>query len=371
MDEIELIKTNILEDNDASFAPFGYAFQADAGLYLFCRFYRTVQSIKIESALQDIEILDKNNKYIMAQAKASQNPFNCDNYGSKLFNALFSLARHYVNEDDKLIYVTNIPNVFGKEMNGQFDNEIVPYSQLSQNAKNIVLEKIKSITQKVEQEIDSNKASEKQIDKLKLILKKLKKFNLNNLSFLSINRYFEGGDKSTIKERIASFLHNDLEINDSNRIASITDDLFNIWHDMFYLDSELSSKNSAKTITKDQFCWPIITISSLRHSTSEIAEYLDGGYDEVMGSEIEFLVKKFKDNYDYELMNKILNGYYSYIPTDRRDKKKEFILQKWEEYSKYFKCDDKKIEKASTMFFLFCTLSDYVTVSKVLRGKDL
>ena len=77
------------------------------------------------------------------------------------------------------------------------------------------------------------------------------------------------------------------------------------------------------------------------------------------------------DIQEYLLMNKILNGYNSYIPTDRRDKKKEFILQKWAEYSKFFKCDDKNIEKASTMFFLFCTLSDYVTVSKVLRGKDL
>ena len=371
MEEIEYIKNNILEDNDASFAPFGYAFQADAGLYLFCEYYKDVKTIKIESALQDIEMLDKNNRYIMAQAKASQDPYNCDGFGSKLFDALFSLARHYINDDDKLIYVTNIPNLFGEEMKGQFDNTIVKYSLLSKRAKDIVKEKLELAKAKAQAGTESDKTSNKQKEKLKFILKKLDKFNLDNLSFLSITRYLEGNDKKTLTERIAKFLHDDLEIDDIHRISAITDELFSVWHNMFYYDSELKNSSKNKTITKEQFCWPIITVSSLNHSPSEVSDYIEEGYDDVMGAQVETLIRSFSGSYDYELMNDILNNYRAFIPSNRSDKKKEYILKAWEQYSKYFKYEDKIIEKAATIFFLYCTLSDYSTIAKVIRGKSL
>lgn len=370
-EEIELIKNSILEDNDASFASFGYAFQADAGLYLFCDFYKDVKAIKIESSLQDIEMLDNNDHFIMAQAKASQNPFNCSSFGSKLFDALFSLARHYVNDDDKLIYVTNIPNVFGEEMKGQFNDDYVTFSKLSKKAKDIVIDKIELGKTKIQREIDSEKTSDKQKEKLRLILEKLSKFNPDNLSFLSISRYFEGCDKRTIKDKIAGFLHDDLEINDLNKISAIINDLFDVWHNMFFSDGELRNTSPKKTITKEDFCWPIITISSLKHSPSEIAEYIDWGYDDVMGEEINALMRSFNDNYNYELMSDILSKYYEYSPTDKSDKKKEFILRMWEDYSKYFRYENKNVEKAATIFFLYCTLSDYTTIAKVLRNKSI
>ena len=369
--EIEFYKDNILLDNEASFAPFGYSFQADAGLFLFCHYYKDVESIKIESSLQDIEMKSKTGTFIMAQAKASQDPFNCTTHSNKLFDALFSLAKHYVTNNDILIYVTNIPNLFGDEMNGQFNDTIYAYKQLSEAAKQIVKNKFNDIKKRITDSINKKDTSENQRKKLKIILDKIDSFNFNNLRFLSITRYTDDNQRQSIKNKISEFLQDVFGMNEPNKISLIINDLFSTWHDMFYLNSTKNGMKNDKTITKDSFCWPIITINNMRTSPDEICEYFDGEYDRELGYELIRRRDEFIKYYNYELINEIINDYTVFKSSNSLCKKKEFVVANWEKYSKYFREEDPIICKGVTMFYLYGVLSDYITAKKVLKGKSI
>ena len=205
-EEFKFYKDNVLLDNEASYVPFGFAFQADAGIYLFCNYYENAESIKIESALQDIEIKKNDGKYIMAQAKAAQNPFNCKDYKSKLNDALFSLARHYVNSDDTLFYVSNIPNMFGNEMKNQFNDTVFSFNELSDKARLIIKDGYDTLKKKILDSLEDNQNTEKQKEKLKIILRKINDINYSSLCFLSISRYKDDCQKQSLKEKIASLL---------------------------------------------------------------------------------------------------------------------------------------------------------------------
>lgn len=370
MDDIDFIRNNILEDNDASFAPFGYAFQADAGLYLFCNYYKEVKEIKIESALQDIEILDKNGHYILAQAKASQEPFDCESFGSKLFDGLFSLAKHYTSKEDRLIYVTNIPNVLGKEMSEQFNDTIISYSILSKNAKQIINDKIEAIKNKIISMIEKEDLSVERKEKLLLFLDKVVNLNKEKLFFLSITRYYPNSDNRAIKEKISTLLHDDFGIGDLNRISAIVDKLFTVWHDMFYLNSTMKD-NKIIRIKKDDFCWPIITISSMSRQVSEVSDLIDEGLDEYTIAEIKRVTRTISCDYSYEIINKILNDFKVFVPTEKNNKTNEFIQNKWNDYVANFATDNDLVTKGATIYFLYCVLMDFGTIAKVIKGKDL
>ena len=140
---------------------------------------------------------------------------------------------------------------------------------------------------------------------------------------------------------------------------------------MFLANSQRDGSKVDKTISKDDFCWPIITINSMKRSPVEIAEYLDGKYDDSLADEIKSNYKKsYLCCYDYELVNKVLNDFKEFKSDNNSiDKRKEFINSNWEYYSTYFRDSDELIQKGTTIYFLYELLSDRYMIANVLRGK--
>ena len=138
IDELIEIYNEDVEDNDASYGPFGYAFQADAGLILFMKHFSEITDVSIESRLQDIQMKKKNGNLILAQAKSAQKPLKTSGEKAKLHDALFSLIKTNNNESDILIYVSNLRDPLKSNENNIFDLKELNYNDLSIDAeKNI------------------------------------------------------------------------------------------------------------------------------------------------------------------------------------------------------------------------------------------
>ena len=103
------------------------------------KFYDVVDSIQIESRLQDIEIAKNDGKIILAQAKASKKPLGSNpNEKSKLSDAILSLIKSDREKVDKLIYVSNLVDPLLSNEKHEFDSKIVNYEYLSEDAKNSI-----------------------------------------------------------------------------------------------------------------------------------------------------------------------------------------------------------------------------------------
>ena len=79
--------------NDASASSFGWNFQSNAGIFLFLKYIKEAESIKIESKLQDIEINLSDGGKILAQAKSSQDYTVATDKKEKFKDAIISLAK--------------------------------------------------------------------------------------------------------------------------------------------------------------------------------------------------------------------------------------------------------------------------------------
>ena len=107
--------------NDASASSFGWNFQSNAGIFLFLKYIKDADSIKIESKLQDIEINMSDGGKILAQAKSSQDYTVATDKKEKFKDALISLAK-FSEYGDQLIYISNIPDTLDSAKNC-FDNK--------------------------------------------------------------------------------------------------------------------------------------------------------------------------------------------------------------------------------------------------------
>lgn len=137
--------------NDASASSFGWNFQANAGIFLFLKYFKNANEIKIESASQDIEITLDDGCKVFAQAKSAQDYSICKDKKEKFKDAIISLVR---NPQDKniLIYISNIPDTITSAENA-FNNKIVPYSCCLSKIKNEIDEVFKSATEYQEKQI--------------------------------------------------------------------------------------------------------------------------------------------------------------------------------------------------------------------------
>ena len=147
--------------NDASASSFGWNFQSNAGIFLFLKYIKDADSIKIESKLQDIEINLSNGNKILAQAKSSQDYTIATNKKEKFKDAIISLAK-FSSDGEQLIYISNIPDTFDSAKES-FNNKIVSYLSCPQGVKdeiNQVFESTcNSMRNKISKETDAKKAS--------------------------------------------------------------------------------------------------------------------------------------------------------------------------------------------------------------------
>ena len=145
---------NPFYDSDASASAFGWDFQVNAAIFLFLKYLKDVDYLKVEGKHQDIEIKLKDSSKIFAQAKSIQNGSN-DNRKKKFEDAIISLAKTPVDykNNDKLLYVSNYKApIDDKDL---YDNKIVALKNVK-NEHDKVVKIIEEITQRLNNEILSN-----------------------------------------------------------------------------------------------------------------------------------------------------------------------------------------------------------------------
>lgn len=119
--------------NDASASSFGWDFQSNAGIFLFLKYLKAAESIKIESKLQDIEIQLLSGNKILAQAKSAQDYTVATDKKEKFKDAIISLAK-FSDNGNQLIYISNIPDTLDSAKDN-FNNKVVAYTSCPQGVR--------------------------------------------------------------------------------------------------------------------------------------------------------------------------------------------------------------------------------------------
>ena len=163
----------IVFKNDVSSSSFGWNFQSSAGMILFMENIERAKEIKMESKLQDIEIILRDDTKILAQAKSAQDYSACKDKKEKFKDAIISLAK-CSGSGKELVYISNIPETF-ETAKRDFDNILRCYDDLLQSTKDeidgLFSSTIKSIEAKIENvktKADTKKKSRKIVKLLRL-----------------------------------------------------------------------------------------------------------------------------------------------------------------------------------------------------------
>lgn len=376
---IEIYKEDI-NDNDASYVPFGFAFQADAGIILFIKHFSEVKSISVESHLQDIELVKKNGELILAQAKSSQNPMNANNEKEKLTDALFSLIKCNNNESDMLIYISNLPDPLKSNDKNEFNLKEVNYKYLSPEATSNVDKAIEKLKEKLTSTINDPNTRKKIKEKSLIVLKHLVDLNKEKLYFISIPKYYGDKEEDRVCEiinQIQFFLSNEMKYT-AYMALSMSKQIYEIWHNKCFFDSTVSAKSDKKIIKKDELIWPLITLFSERMNVLDLQEIIDEELTNEMQEKISYLSRDFIKLNDFELVNKILSLYNEYKKLNTTKKNKlNFIKDNWTYFVNDFKYLNEDTDfddvdkKCVIMFFIYSILENYLNVQKVLKWGEI
>ena len=128
-----------MPNRNASYTLFGWDFQINAAIFIFLKNIKEIDRLRLEGELQDIEIIKKDKSKIYAQAKAIYKYDDYTNVIANLKSALSSLNESKQKDSDcnEIIYVTNTPNPFKKDM-GYFSGVTnLRYEDLPETCKSI------------------------------------------------------------------------------------------------------------------------------------------------------------------------------------------------------------------------------------------
>lgn len=357
--------------NDASASSFGWNFQSNAGIFLFLKYLKEAESIKIESKLQDIEINLSRGGKVLAQAKSSQDYTASKDKKEKFKDALISLAK-FSAYGDQLIYISNIPNTLDSAID-VFNNRIVPYSSCLQGIRNeidqIFDSTCKSIRSKMEKEKDSKKVS-----KTEQILKLVEQFDKTKL-YISVISPFWGDDNTRyyeISNAILSFLVNDLSLSNDDAIA-IKQKLLEHWQLRFQHNSTQPDTDEKKKLTKEEFAWPIAVYLS-KEGVPDIEECLSFVPDQALIEEVNRLLSHTSMIYHerFEFSNRVIQDFVSFMknqPLGTREVEKLFIKKHGNDYCAEFQIDgDTEKTEYITKAFVYNHLINYRNMTKIQAG---
>lgn len=383
-DEVDKEVINIYReekcDNDASYVPFGFAFQADAGILLFIMHFSEIESISIESELQDIELIKKNGELILAQAKSSQDPMKANNEKEKLFDALFSLIKCNNNESDTLIYISNLPDPLKSDDKSEFNLREVNYKHLSAKATKNVDELIEKIKSKLDDKIKSGETKKIVKERSRIILEHLIKLNKEKLYFISIPKYYGDKEKERISEitnKIQSFLFDRMKYK-PNVALLMSEKIYKIWHGKCFFDSTISAKSNRKIIKREELIWPLVTIFCEELDVQSLQEVIEEEITNEIQENVRLISQDFIKLNNFELVNNILSSYEEYRKSHpARNSRLNYIKQNWINFADNFEYlndngyfDDIE-KKCAIMFFMYSILENYGNVQKILKGGEV
>lgn len=357
--------------NDASASSFGWNFQSNAGIFLFLKYLKEAESIKIESKLQDIEINLSGGVKILAQAKSAQDYTAAKDKKEKFKDALISLAK-FSAHGNKLIYISNIPDTLDSAKN-IFDNKIVPYSSCLQGIRNEIDQVFNSTCNSIRSKIDKEKNANKVV-KIKQVLKLIEEFDKSRL-YISVISPFWGDINirySEISKAILSFLVDDLALSNEDAIV-INKRLLEHWQLRFQHNSTQPDTDEKKKLTKEEFAWPIAVYLS-KEGVPDIEECLSFVPDQALIEEVNRLLSHTSMIYHerFEFSNRVIQDFVSFKknqPLGTREVEKLFIKKHGNDYCSEFQIDrDTEKTEYITKAFVYNHLMNYRNMTKIQAG---
>lgn len=333
---------DIIFDNDASASSFGWNFQVNAGIFLFLHYIKEAKSIKIESKYEDVEICLKNKTKIYAQAKSVQSECNTGSAKNKMKDAILSLGKVPVGENDILIYISNIREPIGGA--GKFfENKIVKYDECLDSTKTEIDNCLHEVIGTIEHKLQEGNLSKRKGNQYRAIKKKLESMDIKKLEICSIYPYYgeEENRYSEIRNKIIDVLANDIKL-DLFDVRYITQKLLEHWQLVFEHNSTIKDGSIKKKITKEDFIWPIaVFLSDI--NDAEIDDCMSMIPDNSLKSEAQSYLSNSSNIYHerFEFVNKVLRAYENYKRTwsandGKTSVEKSFIKEEykqfWEEY---------------------------------------
>lgn len=357
--------------NDASASSFGWNFQSNAGIFLFLKYIKDADSIKIESKFQDIEIKLSNGNRILAQAKSSQDYTIATNKKEKFKDAVISLAK-FSADGEQLIYISNIPDTFDSAKES-FNNKIVSYLSCPQGVKDEINQVFESTCNSMRDKI-SKETNEKKVLKTKRILKLVEQFDKSKL-YISVISPFWGDDQnrySEISNSIVTFLVYDLKLCIDEAIA-IKQRLLEYWQFRFQHNSSQPDKNEMKKISKKEFAWPI-AVYLTKEGVPDISECLSFTPDQSITEEVRRLMLDPLMIYHerFEFSNRVIQDYIAFRKTQSNGIKEiemHFIKEHGNDYCDEFRTgDDTEIIEYVTKAFIYKILINHRNMAKIQAG---
>ena len=352
----EFVNNDILNfSNDASASSFGWNFQSNAGIFLFLKYIKESESIKVESRLQDIEIKLTNGKKVLAQAKSAQDYSIVKNKKEKFKDAIVSFARN-LDDGAQLIYISNIPDTFdsAKDM---FNNKIVPFSSCLQSTKDEINKIFDSLINSLDKEIESDNNEKRRTNKRK-IKNNIEKIDKNNINISVVYPYIGDGENrySVIKDSILEFLVNIVRLSRQDAIT-ICQRLMEHWQLALRHNSTIKDGNITKVISKKDFIWPIVIFIS-DEVDMEIDDCLSYIPDVALKNEVHERMMSSNMLYHerFEFSNRVLQEYSKYkksLPINTKDIEKAFIKEngmKFVDEFKEYQYDEELVEYITKAF---------------------
>ena len=333
------------KDRRANAVLFGFDFQVNAAIVLMLENIKELNSLRLESNNEDIDIELKSGDHVLAQAKAvekSSTDFN--NVRNNLNKALQSLSEgNQKVTTDKLILITNSPNPLNEEASRSlfYGSAHRGFKTLPASSQKIINDYLAQIDQPLETD----------------------KFVIQVIPFETDD---ESERYKVVMQCINDFI-GELKLD----VLGIGKQLHQIWcADVFRNGTK---KDDRITLSKKRLIWPLIVISTNVDRTDP--SFIDR-FDPVQYEEV---VRRFHETIDsccerVEFFTKILFDFNSYnISGKPRERMLDFVEECWLNYKTEFEgigIDPETVE-ALTKVVVYNVIRRRYDIDKIKQGVSL
>ncbi len=333
------------KDRRADAVFFGFDFQVNAAIVLMLENIKELQSLRLESENEDIDIELYSGNHILAQAKAIvKSSTDFSHVRDNLKKALESLSEGSKKvKTEKLILITNSPNPLNENASRSifWGPARRGFNTLPESSQKIISDYLLQVDQPLETD----------------------KFVIQVLPFETddeVERY------KAVSKVIDDFI-GDLKL----EIPGIGKQLHQVWLGEIFKNGAKS--NTSITLSKNSLIWPIIVIATDIDRTDH--DFLSR-FDSVQYDEI---VRRFRETIDsccerVEFFTKILYDYNDYKNIGKpKDKVINFVEEYWKNYLPEFQCDgiDSDTLEALSKVVVYNVIRRKYDIDRIKKGVSL
>lgn len=359
---------NPFYSNDASASAFGWDFQVNSAIFLFLKYFETVESIKVEGKYQDIELKNTDGRMIYAQAKSIQNG-SLEHRKEKLEDAIISLAKSPAEKEDFLLYISNYSAPINKE--DVFKNKVISLQNVKEEQECFIKQKenIELKLGNVIKDCEDNK-KRKAYDEL---LSRMKNLDVDKFLVSSIYPYMnceQNEDKyQVISDMINSLLVNTFKIK-SNYLLSYVKDILAQWHQTFLCNATIPDKNKEKCMNKEDLLWQIVVIIS--NIEVDMSTMFDNVLEQGLIDECESLYLKLYIHARFKFINYLTSEWREFQGQNKGCNYTDYIKISWRKYKEEFNefaKEDEIVQEYLIKKSLYIFLNNNRNINKIIRSK--